>query len=254
MARTFTTILERESLDKDSVAPIKSALENLPELFEGLAFCFSECGDLLSQWRGYALNGEGFSIGFSLEYFRLLSGKSEENKSKIYLSKAIYEPSEQEKALHPIVNKLKEEIVTGKLKRPKPLTALEFLGNLDADLEYSKNLQEYRSTLFKQYHNIAMSLENLYALKNPAFSEEKEWRLISHFIKEADSKEQCQFRISENRIVPYREIKLSELDIPPIVEVIVGPKNTTPEYVVKRFLSQHGFKNIDVRKSVASYR
>ena len=252
MARVFTTILERESLDKDSVAPIKSALENLPELFEGLAFCFSECGDLLSQWRGYALNGEGFSIGFSLEYFRLLSGKSEENKSKIYLSKAIYEPSEQEEALRPLFKKLKEEVTTGRLKYPKPFITFALMGNPAAELEYSKNLQEYQSNLLKQYHNIAMSLENLYSLKNPAFSEEKEWRLISHLIK--DSKEQCQFRVSENRIVPYREIKLPELDIPPIIEVIVGPKNTTPEYVVKRFLSQHGFKNIDVRKSVASYR
>lgn len=253
MSRRFDAIFERESLDKASVAPIRSAIESLPELFEGLAFCLSENGDLLSQWRGYALNGEGFSIGFSLEYFhQLLFGESGENKSKIYLKKAIYEPSEQEKALLPIIIKLKEEVVAGKLKRPKPLTALGSIGNPNAELEYSNKLQEYKSRLLEQYHNIAMSLEDLYSFKNPAFSEENEWRLISHFTK--DSKEQCQFRVSENRIVPYREIKLHKLGIPPISEVIIGPKNSTPEYVVKRLLSQHGLENVGVRRSDASYR
>ena len=32
-------------------------------------FCMSEEGDLLSQWRAYAENGAGVSVGFNKEYF-----------------------------------------------------------------------------------------------------------------------------------------------------------------------------------------
>ena len=34
------------------------------------ASCFSRYGDLLSQWRGYADDGKGLSIGFSTKYFK----------------------------------------------------------------------------------------------------------------------------------------------------------------------------------------
>lgn len=40
--------------------------------------CFSEHGDLLSQWRAYGQDGEGISIGFDCEYlFKCLATQSE---------------------------------------------------------------------------------------------------------------------------------------------------------------------------------
>ncbi len=39
----------------------------------GVGFCMSEEADLLSQWRAYADDGAGVSIGFSKEFVRLVS-------------------------------------------------------------------------------------------------------------------------------------------------------------------------------------
>ncbi|HWN07682.1 MAG TPA: hypothetical protein VNO50_00070, partial [Pyrinomonadaceae bacterium] len=54
-----------------------------------------------------------------------------------------------------------------------------------------------------------------------AFREEREWRLISHL-----------FRALNERIVPFREFDLLESKNDSIVEVILGPKNVTPNYVI----------------------
>ncbi len=92
----------------------------------------------------------------------------------------------------------------------------------------------------------------LFLLKTRAFREEHEWRLISYFIK--TGKDVCSFRALRNRIVPYREFKLLKSESSPIAEVILGPRNMTPNYVIESFLKQNGFVNVKVRRSEATYR
>lgn len=252
MAKAFAKFFVRDSLDPESVAPIQSALENLPELFEGFAFCLSEEGDLLSQWRGYAVDGRGFSLGFSSEYLRRLANHLDPNTQRLYLTKVLYRQAEQEAALLSTYEAFKEEVTSGRLKTPRRPTLLGGLGIPDADEKYQEALKEYNSRLFSIYLKMAMSIENLYSLKNEAFIEEKEWRLLSHLIK--SSPEHCQFRVSDNRIVPYRELQLPDLGIPSISKVVIGPKSSTPEYVVRRLLAQYGYANVEVVRSTASYR
>ena len=56
---------------REKLQPSSTQFGKINELIEGIqtvliswAFCMSEDGDLLSQWRGYANDGAGFSIGF----------------------------------------------------------------------------------------------------------------------------------------------------------------------------------------------
>ena len=97
-----------------------------------------------------------------------------------------------------------------------------------------------------------MVLSHLFRLKNPAFREEAEWRLISHLFNELE--DECEFRISAERLIPFRSIALKNLDIPAIREVILGPKNITPEFVVSKFLEKNGFVGVTVKRSSATYR
>jgi hypothetical protein len=92
----------------------------------------------------------------------------------------------------------------------------------------------------------------LFLLKSEAFSEEQEWRLVAYFIKSAD--ESCSFKAYSDRITPYREYKLLPLEEKPIVEVILGPKNITPVYVLESFLKQNGFNNFKISHSKVTYR
>jgi hypothetical protein len=99
---------------------------------------------------------------------------------------------------------------------------------------------------------VATLFSKLFLLKTSAFREEREWRLISYFVK--IGKDMCSFRVQNNRIIPFRKFELLELDSDPIVEVILGPKNITPNYVIESFLKQCGFANVKISHSKATYR
>jgi hypothetical protein len=61
---------------------LDESLAFLERSLGGLGFCLSEQGDLLSQWRGYADDAYGISIGFSKPYLEELSRKTVEAKKK----------------------------------------------------------------------------------------------------------------------------------------------------------------------------
>ena len=56
----------------------------------------------MSQWRGYADDAKGFSIGFSAEYLLSLSDRLKVNERKvIFLQKVEYDVSAQEEIVKP---------------------------------------------------------------------------------------------------------------------------------------------------------
>jgi hypothetical protein len=98
----------------------------------------------------------------------------------------------------------------------------------------------------------------LYAFKTPAFAEEREWRLIS-LVTPSETTDgfalnRMDFRSLTDRIVPYRSVDLEDLDTKAILEVVLGPRNITPERVVEAALLRNGWGKIPVRRSSASYR
>ena len=107
-----------------------------------------------------------------------------------------------------------------------------------------------------------MFLFKCYELKNPAFEEEKEWRLQSFLGRHLNSDgtiengflQHMDFNAKSDRIVPFLEIPLEEIGVPPIREVIVGPKNITPTAYVSEMLRMNDFEFDRVIKSTASYR
>lgn len=60
----FNNALKRCEVDEDIANVARVLAKTYPNHTEGFAFCLSENGDLLGQWRAYADNGSGFSIGF----------------------------------------------------------------------------------------------------------------------------------------------------------------------------------------------
>lgn len=114
---------------------------------------------------------------------------------------------------------------------------------------------------------------DLSAFKNPAFSEEKEIRLIhlldfqrsNDFLKLVDkgglyfgeerTGEQVKFRIKQDIPTPYIEFDFTNNGkINPIKEVIIGPKNDVKVSAISIFLETIGVENVKIEKSKASYR
>ena len=117
-------------------------------------------------------------------------------------------------------------------------------------------LSSINNEIKKQQYSLSMTMllfiGELYLLKAKAFQGEFEWRLISLLIKTAD--DVYSFYPNFDKIKPYRAFKLKGLEINPIEEIVLGPKNITPKYVVESFLKQSGFKDVKVSSSEASYR
>lgn len=69
-------------------ADFETQLNYLFSLYVPFITCFCEDGDLLSQWRGYSDQGDGFAVGFSLAWLLSL-------KPKWPLIKVIYDREQQ---------------------------------------------------------------------------------------------------------------------------------------------------------------
>lgn len=249
VAAAVRRLAERDKLDAAATRRLIESIEGLETLVEGLGFCLSEEGDLLSQWRGYADDASGVSIGFSHAYLDWLG---EEFKTKgvpsFTLRKAVYELSGQDELVEPTYNQAKIFIEKGAYK----LSGLRGLLDTRTDEEVELDRKAHESA-FRALHMTLIGLfAQLYLLKAYGFREEREWRLISYFVgRGADS---CDYRATTRSIIPYREYELLESERQPIREIVLGPKHLTPIHMVEEFLKQSGFENVQVRRSEATYR
>ncbi|MEY9543641.1 hypothetical protein ABIE85_006701 [Bradyrhizobium diazoefficiens] len=214
-------------------------------------FCMSEEGDLLSQWRGYAGDGSGVSIGFSKEYLEALAGAllAQRSGEALSLHRIAYSREDQFNLVESILNDVVRAVKAGALDTGSILAPLEGERKVEVDSQFRNLTASFLSLHLVQYR-----------AKNPAFSEEREWRLISHVLSYSTEESalgdlsKMNFRAGQDRLIPYRVLPLGEASLPRIAEVILGPKNITPSRYVNAALERYGWKDVSVRVSAASYR
>jgi hypothetical protein len=203
---------------------------------------FCECGDQLSQWRGYGDEGQGFSLGFDL------SALAKVDHGPLFLRKVVYNRSEQIGELTRLVNDwidVSEPLLSG-----------------EGDLR--------KVTFQCKWTLRSCLLEHQLSYKDSAFEEEREWRLMkivlldniegmakvgtspTILIEEIDRRlefepdnealrkekqlwidelnyiEQIQFRNGKYGLIPYTTLQLRGIaddlvDKFPVRSVIVGP-------------------------------
>ncbi len=248
IAALFNQIAETDGLAQAHTHRLQGLVSFLEKIIDGLGFCLSEDGDLLSQWRGYAADASGVSIGFSKEYLEKFGENREQAEMGFTLQKVEYDPETQEGLVKPTYMKVKQLIDQGAFK----IFGRRSLLDMRNDDEIEKEDGEIKSAFSRLSMTILPLFAELYLLKTWAFREEREWRLISYFLKNGD--ETCSFRAVSDRIIPFRKFELAASVGNPIVEVILGPKNITPEYVIESFLKQNGFGAVKISRSKATYR
>ena len=199
--------------------------------------CFPERKDCLSQWRGYADDGKGISIGFCK---KKLGSLSKRMHHKLSFSKVIYDENQQEK----YVNKVVEEIFRN----------MEYKGIGLAGIELGANHKDE----FAIY-------------KNPSFEEEREWRLILNSypkwkkIKVGDmSFTEPTFRVSNGRLISYVELSFANAKSNFVKEIWIGPKSKVEMQDIKHALKGYGYYDevdhydekgsILITRSSSSYR
>lgn len=216
-------LVNRQEPLPEKVKKITQTIESLKSIADGVGFCLSEEKDRLSQWRGYADDGRGLSIGFSKEYISEKICKTSNSVAGIDLDKVVYEKHDQDVILMQDCESLR------KWHNSIPSEAAD------------------RFELAKQL------IKNRFKIKSHSFKEEAEWRLLSFFIVGAEFEDSILFRAASNRLTPYLVVPLAQ-NSAAILEVVLGPKNSTPINVVQMFLNAHGFHNVKVEQSKSTYR
>lgn len=191
-----------------------------------LGVCFSEDGDVLSQWRGYAANGSGFAVGFR-------RGKLEElTDEQVALSKIGYGYRDLED-VNEVIGTLAEAFI-GDAQRFRGDPAQIVQASLDPTPEKLALQRRAAMALFR--------------VKNDAFYEEREWRL--HLFERPKEIPELKFRATAKGVSPYKEIKFPA---DAVCAIVLGPRNQTPESVVSALLEKSGLA-ATVSQSQASYR
>lgn len=223
------TILKPE-LGEDFIDKIDENIHNNGKYFLPIVASFSIESDSLSQWRGYADNGQGYCIGFNAsELFEL----------PIIPIKVIYNKEEQIKSTITDIKQIHKKILS------------------------IKNTEEADSALKEACITL---LINLCSFKNPAFEEEKEIRIMDFlYFKESGKyaklacnpnlKNKIDFRFKDNCPVAFLDYNYSLGDKKnPIKKILIGPKNESLPTGISLYLETIGIHDVEIYKSEASYR
>ena len=250
VSRTLGQLAISGGFADEARAKMAKDISTFERAIDGLALCLSEQGDLLSQWRGYAGDATGLSIGFSKAWLdRLVSlhrddvvkDEPDENGFFVSLHRVKYSPKEHEEEILPIF----EQARYFALRDQSP----------DLPDQQPELPEEIRKRGVGQPENFAVALlflfYKMFILKSSEFQAELEWRLLSYSVREVSDK--AKFYPSGAKLVPYRSVNMGRL-AGAIRSVILGPKHETPLHLVKLFLAQSGFDDVEVKKSVISYR
>ncbi|KFN42356.1 DUF2971 domain-containing protein [Arenimonas oryziterrae] len=211
---------------------------------EGLAFCLSERGDVLSQWRGYADDGRGVAIGFSTNHLRRLS-QAVGHTTWFELVEIKYHLHEHREQVQAIIDGVMKVVSDGWGKKIGLLS-------LGGETTYEEHFHQQQVLRQAAATHLRKLLWTTFAAKPKAFEEEQEWRLLHLMIPDVNFV--CEYRASATRAIPFRTVDLFDVPGIPIVEVVLGPKHATQVDEAERMLEGLGYGNVSVKRSIASYR
>lgn len=222
------------AVSNDFVECVERGLELARRVSRHFAACFSTDGDSLSQWRAYAADGEGFALGFTLAQKK----------------PDIFEPM--------LVEYLLEQQIS------EMFDALAFLYDNFGDSPDRKSKPLIGALIALSNRGIAM--------KNPAFRDEQEIRLVTALPLSDDELPKIEIPISRQEamqndnvsisfearrglIVPYMDIPFAKTTERLVLrKVNLGPKCKSTIADVRIMLGTLGYTDIDVSVAGAAYR
>lgn len=265
------TLCSKYNIDNDKIRFIEEQIKNVTNsvyinnsrTMLSLACCFSETGDLLSQWRGYANDGNGISIGFNK---KILSSLNSYHFTYGF-RKIEYDTKKQKEFVE---NNIKDIIDRYSQVEQNKIT----------DSTFSEFLQDIMLKIGTMYNEVP-------EFKNECFREEKEWRIcIKTFFNNiilderytenptyniGQSEEEFNFSadlsngiirmpisffVKKNRIVPYVDLYFDKIKNDLIKEIIIGPKCDVNTFDIQMLLVSNGYNydKISIIHSNCTYR
>lgn len=236
---------EEIGVEGANLATLSREVYKLFSFFSSLGICFSKNGDLLSQWRGYADEAHGVSIGVSAEALAKAKDHDVFKKCPTGLIIIEYREEEQQRLIKPIAKQVVALVKGG---------ALDEIGVGFAD---RRNADEQAKLRLSFTDQVLSLLPVMFGCKSRAFEEENEVRLlVTYFTREFRGPHnlltpEFKFFARRNTVVPYVDLPLEGSEA--ITEIVLGPRNTTPKSVIEDLL-QRDFPKATVRLSDSTFR
>ncbi|KXO13894.1 hypothetical protein AKG98_1639 [Moritella sp. JT01] len=175
----------RQDEEHECLTQLQKYTEFLSTLSHKLfVFSLSEKPNLLSQWRSYTPHGKGVSLEFSAEKVNYIAKHSD-----MKIARCIYDEIGQ------------REIITALIER----LLVNFRQQLPHMPVFHGHPSQCYSPFLDQYKNDILQV--LAIIKDEAFEEECEWRLISPHYPEGNNTN-LKFREGASMLVPYIELPL----------------------------------------------
>lgn len=216
-----------------------------------LVVSFSEIGDSLGLWRGYAAGGTGLSIGFDKD---LLEGLEKGN--------TLFQPAISYR-----------EMIYDELKQQEKLeeTAKAVIDQLFWEFENTpmgKSYYSFESYFFDEFDSFCNTLIRIICfdacfIKNPAFQEEAETRIAcipnttAGIRKEKFILSPIKNQLRGNRLTTFSEFSFEELMEEGIIgHVVIGPNSEISPADLNGLFEANGYPSgfIKIEKSAATHR
>lgn len=186
---------------------VKTRVDNLDGLMhEVYVTCFCTKGDLLSQWRGYADTGGGYSLKLRFTPLtQIHSFKREEigASQPLQLRRVIYDADQQ--------HRLMRDLIIGVCERCAEVPSACSSDSDDTSRWFSAGLGVFNAVA-----------DLILSFKHTAFEEEGEWRLVRTPTR-GEAVPQRRFRAVNGQLVPYIVSPISEAGGFPMRHVLCGP-------------------------------
>ena len=256
----FADALRETDLPPNVREVASTLVDGYADATEGFAFCLSEKGDLLSQWRAYASDGAGISIGFSRDILERDFGRVSFGAQFFDLLSVTYGEESLRKGLRTFASMVGEEFAKygdfvqlrdgiSKQEAQRLLADRDidpsglFVGTRDDSLELLQLLVKKLSALHFR----------IYATKPQSFHEECEWRLIRY--QHRVHAMRIEYQADVYSIKPFVSCLIAEPAKEVVQQVILGPRNRSDKHWVRAFLESIGLGHVQVAQSaVKSYR
>ena len=228
--------------------------------------CFSEEGDMLSQWRNYADAGRGICLGFDKDGIKEFVNS---NKKVYSFSKIKYINNQ---TISDLSNKSAQEIYD-ELKTLR--------GWIVDNMTKDNNDPDTDSLLSFNISSVILGIfGNSLRYKHNGFKEEKEWRLFLKnpnpkvpewiFVKEdagkdlrgpngfveniSSLKNRMDFLVSNDDIIPYYSLPFDLISNRLIRSITIGPNSKIREKDLKLVLTKFDYRNdVEILRSSISY-
>lgn len=186
---------------------------------------FSEKRDDLNQWRGYANTNPAYCIGFYSSVLKDLQPEAADKTKPIemFFAKCIYKRDGQVSLIRDLVDHVLSKIEIPKNKAGN--VSIKFAGELMSDF-------------------LPMSS----VFKNPAFEEEKEWRLVFSPVPN----DLINIRMGKSQFIPYIKVKFPDRAIG---DIIIAPNPDKEQiYNSTTYACSHSKIDMKLENSSVPYR